>query len=364
MAAMTEWHGKAGGRGEACGPTGCAVASYGDVAAEREAGRTGALAVDRSRCARLQLTGKDRRDLVQRLTTNDVLNVPDGMGVATVFTTGKGRIVDRVVLHAASDGDLLVGSADRADPLIEWMNGYIMREDVTVTNLTPATTQIDVVGPKAVEVTGATLLTSAALHELMVVELAGMQVLAARADPVGGQTVRLIVPEGLGPRLMDALVAKGARPGGGDAYNALRLEAGLPLYGPEMNLEHSPLEAGLVDTLHFAKGCYIGQEVVARIDTYMKQRRYLIAVEVEGPPPAAGATLSLSNGDSGAVTSSADVGNGKSRLLGYIKTEDPRVGMLVDVIEGDVRRQGVVRNRPAQAPAPKGGEGSQCSVVI
>jgi folate-binding protein YgfZ len=365
MDAVMGWYREHGAVGDAWQPTGCVARHFGNPAAETEAGRARALIVDRSRCARLQLTGKDRRELVQNLTTNDVLKVPEGKGVATTFTTGKGRIVDRVVLHAASDGDLLIGNADRASALVEWMEKYIIREDVQQADLTEATVMLDVVGPRAAELCHAPLVAFADLHELMILELAGVSVLAMKTDAVAGLTVRLVVPATHAIPLLEFLMGRGGVLGGSDAYNVLRLEAGMPLYGPELNEEHNPLEAGLVDTLHFSKGCYVGQEVVARVDTYMKQRRYLVALEVEGAPPAPGARLSLPNGDEGEVTSAADTGNGRSRMLGYLKTQDPFVGLDVQLDEeGLPRRTAVVVRRPAQAPAPKGGEGNQCSVVV
>ncbi|MBI5495719.1 MAG: aminomethyl transferase family protein, partial [Deltaproteobacteria bacterium] len=356
---MRSWHNGHGGRGEPWAPTGCSVADYGDANAEVEAGRADVLVVDRSRCARLQLNGQDRRDLLQRLTTNDLLALPEGKGAATTFTNGKGRIVDRVVVHAASDGDMIVGSAGRAEAIAAWIAQYVIREDVEVVDLTAATVQLDVLGPRAAELCHAPLVAFADLHELMQLDLGGVQVLAAKSDTVAGLTVRLIMPTGVAPRVCNWLVGRGARFGGSTAYNALRLEAGLPLYGPELNEEHNPLEAGLVDTLHFGKGCYVGQEVVARMDTYMKQRRYLIALETETPAPPPGSRLFLPNGDEGEVTSAADVGHGRARLLGYLKTEDPKVGMEVGVrVEGGTERKAFVVRRPSQAPAPKGGEGS------
>ena len=364
MTELQQWHLSHGGTGTPLAATGCAVASYGNLDEELAWGRTRALVVDRSACARIQISGNDRRDLLQRLTTNDVLKIEEGRGVPTVFTTGKGRIVDRVVVHAASDGDLIIGSAHRAQAIAEWINKYVIREDVSLSDITDSTAMIDVVGPKAAESLHAPLLAFAHLHEMAVIDVQGVQVLAIRTDPVAGLTVRLMVPATLAPVVMEFMLGKGARLGGSDAYNALRLEAGLPLYGPDLNESFTPLEAGLVDTLHFNKGCYVGQEVVARIDTYMKQRRYLIALELEGAPPAAGAQLLLPNGDAGEVTSAASVGGGKSRALGYIKTEDPRVGMEVSVSDGGVARTAVIMNRPAQAPAPKGGEGNQCAVVV
>jgi folate-binding protein YgfZ len=358
------WHVEHGGTGEAWAPTGCAVANYGMALLEVEAGRRAALVVDRSQCARIQLTGADRRDLLNRLTTNDVLDIPEGQGRPTVFTTGKGRVVDRVVVHAAADGDLIIGNAGRSEALQNWIQQYVIREDVQMADLTSSTAMLDLLGPRAGEALGAPLLGYAEMHEMAVVDVNGIQVLATRSDPVAGQTLRLVVPRELAPQLLDALVRRGAKPGGGEAYNVLRLEAGLPLFGPELNDQHSPLEAGLIDALHFNKGCYVGQEVVARIDTYMKQRRYLVAVELDGPPPPPGTRLSLPNGDEGEVTSSAAMGQGKSRMLGYLKTQDPVVGMEVRV--GDPAEQHVATlvHRPAQQKAPKGGEGSQCAVVI
>lgn len=363
MTTLGEWHAAHGATGTAWEPTGCVAASYGDPIKETEYGRTRAVFFDRSACARVQLLGADRRDLVQRLTTNDVTKVEEGQGIPTVITTSKGRIVDRVVLHAASDGDLMVGSPGQADAIMEWMGKYIIREDASLVDLGPSTAMVDVVGPRAAEALHAPLLAFANLHEMAVVDVAGVQVLAVRSDAVGTLTIRCIMPVELAPTVLDFLVKKGAIPGGGDAYNTLRLEAGLPLFGPELGQSWTPLEAGLIDAMHFAKGCYVGQEVAARMDTYMKQRRYLVALELDGVPPKPGAEILMPNGDKGEVTSSADLHNGKARAMGYLKTDTPTVGTVLAVVEEGVSRPAVVAHRPAQAAAPKGGEGNQNAAV-
>jgi folate-binding protein YgfZ len=360
---LRPWHHDHGGTGEPYPPTGCLVDRYGDVAAEFQAAHEGALLVDRSRCARLQLSGKDRRDLVQRLTTNELEKLPEGHGAPTVFINGKGKILDRVVLHAASDGDIMVGGADRAGALLDWMRGYIIREDVEMTDLTEATTQLELMGPRTLDILHAPLLGFSALHELMVVELGGVQVLANRTDPVAGVCIRMIVPTDLASTVVEHLLKRGARLGGGAAYNALRVEAGLPLTGPELNDERNPLEAGLVDAVHFNKGCYIGQEVVARVDTYMKQRRYLVGLELEGTPPAPGSPVLTAEGGEGEVTSCAPMFNGRSRALAYVKGADLTVGMQLTVTDDGVQRHATVVKRPAQQPAPKGGEGNQSAAV-
>lgn len=357
------WHARAGGTGVGWRPTGCPVASYGTVAAELEAGRRGALVVDRSGCARLHLSGPDRRGLVQRLSTADVAALEEGQGAATVFTTQKGRIVDRVALHAAGDGDLVVGGADRAARLAAWIQRFVIQEQVEIQDVTAATAQVDVVGPRAAEVVGAPEAAALALHQAAVVKVGGVCALLTRAEPVAGQTLRLVVPAALLGTLMDSLVARGGKPGGSMAYNALRLEAGLPLAGPELDEEYNPLEAGLVDAIHFGKGCYVGQEVVLRVDTYMKQRRYLVGVEVEGPAPEPGSDLKLANGDAGSVTSAAEMGTGRSRLLGYVKSAELRVGQAIDVCDRHGTRAGVIVARPAQPPAPAGREGQGCAAV-
>ena len=364
MDGLKAWHEAAGGVGTAPACTGARVAHYGSVTDELQAARTGALAVDRSGCTRLQLSGVDRRDLLQRMTTNDVASAKEGMGVPTVFITGKGRIIDRVVVHAASDGDLLVGGAGTAQALQDFLAKYIIREDVTVADLGTATMMVDLMGPKALEVLHAPLLGFSALHELMVVDAGGVQVLANRTDPVAGLTVRLIVPTPLGPALLDHLVRRGAMPGGGMAYNALRVEAGLPLAGAELTEERNPLEAGLVDAIHFNKGCYIGQEVVARVDTYMKQRRYLVALGLEGPPPQVGARIVGPDGGEGVVTSSAELPGHPSRALGYLKGQDLTVGMAVEVEDSAGTRSATVMARPAQQPPAAEAVGNASAAVM
>ena len=74
-----------------------------------------------------------------------------------------------------------------------------------------------------------------------------------------------------------------------DSYEAFRIAAGVPAHGPELGEEVNPLEAGLWDAVSFTKGCYVGQEVVARLNTYEKVKRYLAMLSLEtGPYPTQG----------------------------------------------------------------------------
>ena len=106
-----------------------------------------------------------------------------------------------------------------------------------------------------------------------------------------------------------------------ESYEVFRISAGVPAHGPEFGEEVNPLEAGLWDAVSFTKGCYVGQEVVARLNTYEKVKRYLAMLSLEdGAIPDAGAPLTVDGKDAGKLTSVSPVLiSGRRPALGYVR---------------------------------------------
>ena len=347
-------------------------------------------AVSASDAGCLMLTGADARDLLNRLSTNLVdPNAPPGSVCATVLTSDRGRIVDLVYVIHCNDHQLLLTSPGRQDAVAAFLDQYTIMEDLEVADITGRTVMLTLTGPTAADALRAVLdggelsapiRPSAILNQ----DLAGTAREVIIGEPIVGErslralltvppgdpaTVaplpiyHLIYQEGESPystaeRGITHLKVAGAFHLSPSAAETLRIARHQPRYGAEMSDAYNPLETGLIGAIDFHKGCYIGQEVIARLDTYHKVQKYLVALRFETdnaptngapvPPtiPTPGARLMDDAGKpAGLVTSAAalppsananadaatdtDANNGNTPAiigLGYVRTAAAQIG--------------------------------------
>lgn len=260
---------------------------FGELAAEYDAALNGAVLLDRSHEARLRLDGEDRYALIQRMSTNDVLNLPVNSGRPTIFTNPNGRVIDRAEVYAGENHAILIGGPGRTDPL----RGYIQRniffrDKVRIGDLTGVTRQFGLHGPHAARIADAVAPGASALplFGYLSAEIAGTQAMVARAKPLSGDHFRIIVATGHAAHVWDALLGAGGealKPAGSQLYNILRIRAGSPGAGRELSEEYIPLELGLWDEVSFAKGCYTGQEIIARMESRGKLAKTITTVRLD-----------------------------------------------------------------------------------
>lgn len=302
------------------------------------AGHARAILVDRSNLGRLAFHGKDSLDLLHRLTTNNIKTLRTGEGTAAVFATPKGRILDLVTFHLAEELLLCLSGAGRAAPIRDWIERYTFREEVHVQDLTASHGTLGLFGPTAA-LTIAELFGEAAaqgpLHAPSVVEVGGSRALLAPTYPLAGGGYHLTAPAEALPAIRERILGgiHGVTEAGEECLEVLRIEAGRPAAGRELTEEYNPWEARLDDAISLSKGCYVGQEVVARLNTYRKVSKRLVSLAIPGetPPPSA-AILAHSGETTGLLTSAAAVpGEGRAVGLGYVRDEDARDGVEVEV---------------------------------
>ena len=316
------------------------VARWSNSEEEYRAARQAAAIFDRSYLGRLRATGADVLDLLNRLSTNKVDALQPGRGARTVFTTNKGRIVDQVTMLRAPDHVLLGTSEGAIGPVAQWLDTYTITEDATFDDVSQQTVQFTVAGPKAQQLIGAAFGQVAHALESVsctIVKGTGGDVFIARTDSLNMPTYEVIAPLDMATAVWERLVRTGqpmgALPAGEETLEAVRIETGVPRYGHEVTESHNPLEAELNDAISWNKGCYIGQEVVARLRTYHKVQRYLVrlALNTHEPPPQ-GARLLVDGKDAGFVTSAAKVpGQPGVRALAYLRTAFVKQGTVVQV---------------------------------
>lgn len=299
------------------------------------AARDGAIVVPRTDRERLLFRGKDALDLLHRLTTNDLKGLRPGEGAAAVFTTPKGRILDLVLFHRLPEGVLAITGPGRARPIADWVERYTFREEVRAEDWTAGHATLGIFGVRAPEAVAAAFGEAAPalpLHHVMPVARDGAAGWLTRTWPMAGGGYHLTAPVGSIEPLRGALLSHpSAVPAGPGDLEALRIEAGLPEQGSELGEERNPWEACLDDAISLDKGCYVGQEVVARLNTYRKVSRLLVRVELPGgPPPPRGAAVRRGDEAIGEVTSAALIpGTGRAVALAYVRDEDAVAGTPV-----------------------------------
>ena len=199
------------------------------------------------------------------------------------MTTNKGRVVDLLTLLYMSDHWLVLTSPGNQQRVIEWIDEFTFGEEIELEDVTEEKGFVTVIGPRGGEVLRIESLESNHWVEATAAE-AGILVYRVGAGQEGAFNV--ITPSESVEGICSALVEAGAQEIDAEAYEVFRLEAGSPVFGREFGEEVNPLEAGLWEAVSFTKGCYVGQEVVARLNTYEKVKRYLAKLTVEGGPVA------------------------------------------------------------------------------
>ena len=253
------------------------AADYGDWLAEHAALRTAAGVGDLSFRGRICLTGEDRVRLLNGQVTNDVKALPPGTGCHAAFCSPKGRLVADAFIYALPQELLLDFEPGLTPPLLARLEHHIVAEDVQVVDVAPYYGLFTVQGPQAAEVVGKLGLFPELPDKPLAFVTASDPTLGdlylmnhARAGFAGFD---LFVPTDALAAVLDKLVAAvkevGGRLAGFTALEAARFEAGIPRFGVEMDETHLPPEAGLErDAISYTKGCYTGQETIARIRTY------------------------------------------------------------------------------------------------
>lgn len=275
---------------------------------------------DQADYARLWATGRDRIDLIHRMSTNDLLNMQVNEGRATVLTTAVARMVDRVIVLNLGERALVLGSRGTGEVIRRWLSSYIFfNDDVKYTNAGNELGQFLLFGPQAGSVAN-TLAPGARNLSLHHVIQSG-DVILGRGEVLAGESYFVIAPQAKMNSLREVAVAAGAAEVSREVYEVVRVESGLPEYGHEIGEEFIPLEAGLWNDISFSKGCYIGQEIIARMESRGKLAKTLVGLK-------AGEVLQAG---SGPVTSVANSPRFGWIGLAFLKPAEAEPGATVEV---------------------------------
>jgi folate-binding protein YgfZ len=255
--------------------------------------------LDRSARGKLLVSGPDGAEYLQGQLTSDVEALEPGDGQYAALLDRKGHMQgDMRVLRPAAEEILLDTEPEALAAVLRHLQMYSIGRDVAVTDVSEERAILSLIGPRSVEVAGTAALPENACEEASVGTVAclavgtrdGIDLIASAADA---------------ERLAEVLRGAGAVPVSAEAAELVRIEAGVPRFGAEMGSETMPAEAGIVDdAVSFTKGCYIGQETVARLHYKGKPNRHLRGLRLSAPA-AAGAAVRLGEKEVGRLGSAA-----------------------------------------------------------
>jgi len=307
--------------------------SFGNEATAVEAARQGVALSDRSHWGRLQVSGSDRQNFLHNQSTNDFKSLKPGQGCDTVFVTSTARTIDLATAYVLEDQVLVLVSPNRREKLLTWLDRYIFFGDnVVLTDVTAQTAMFSLIGPQSsmvLQTLGLPMATDAPAGSHALLEWAGQSVRVAVGSGLAIAGYTLIVPLDSAADLWHAIAQTGAVALGDRAWDQLRIEQGRPMPDRELTEDYNPLEAGLWQAVSFNKGCYIGQETIARLDTYkgVKQQLWGIHLNAAAVP---GTVITLENEKIGLLTSLAQTPSGTIGLA-YIRSKAVKEGLKVQV---------------------------------
>ena len=256
---------------------------------------------------RVAVRGKDRFRWLSGMVTNMVKDLEPNAGAWNLVLTAQGRIQGDLTVWRDGDDLELEIAADQADKLLAHLDHFIIMDDVELIPVEDVTT-IGLAGPKAAEVLGR--LGLPALSDSLTqarAEWSGTQLIVRRGYGALADHYTIWIAAALAGGLFRAFVDSGAKPVGTASLEAFRIAEGIPTYGIDMVERDLPQETSQLRTLHFTKGCYLGQEIVERIRSRGSVHRHLRQLELEGPLPEPGAKLTVDGTEAGHITSAAEL---------------------------------------------------------
>lgn len=292
---------------------------------------------DCSNCGRVRVSDADRLRFLHNQTTNDFQSLQPGQGCETVFVNSTARTLDLVSAYADPESVLLLTSPGQQTQLIDWMDRYIFFADkVKLEDITAQTFAFRMIGPQAAK-TLAKLgiahqigdLTSPHQHTEVTLTEAPIKVALGCGLGLPGYTLMGSKENALA--VWQTLTNAGATVLETSDWERLRIEQGRPLPGKELTEDDNPLEAGLWHTISFEKGCYIGQETIARLNTYQGVKKQLWGLKLDAIAPI-GSPITHNGDKVGRLTSVTDTPDGAIGL-GYIRTKAGGAGITVQVGE-------------------------------
>lgn len=308
-------------------------ASYGDVMTEYRAVREGGAGlIDLSSRGRIEIGGSEAVLFLNGLITNDVKALADSSWMEAAFPNVQGRMLAHARVLRQNERFLFDTEAVTREQIIKTLGRFTLAGDFSLTDVTNETALLSVQGASASRIVGAVLGQDAARVERGAIFNTGWKdegLRVIRATHTAEDGFDLFASAGAAASLWDALVEAGASPLGFDALEILRIEAGLPRYGVDIDETKVVLETGLDDAVSFTKGCYIGQEIIARIHFrgHVAKRLAGLVLDAEGEVAVGDKVRTTEGKEVGWITSvTRSPRLHRTIALGYVKYDYLQAG--------------------------------------
>lgn len=242
--------------------------------------------LDRSYLGKIIVKGAEATDLINRISTNDMKELIMGVACDTIFCTPKGRIIDYAKVLQYEEQLMIVSSYISNQHLMDWINRFIILEDVQLEDCSEQFIWLTLLGPDAKmfigQLSGQPVLDE---YETIWLENDEMKFPALINHNFKVPAYNFCLPKKEALNIItwmsSFLTEFNGRIIGDDAFQIMRIESAMPDWGSELTEDYNPHEARLINAVSFTKGCYTGQEVIARLDTYDKVQKYLMIFEFE-----------------------------------------------------------------------------------
>ena len=294
---------------------------------------------DLSDRAQIEITGGDRAKFLHNFCTNDIKRLQPGEGCEAFVTNVKGRVLGHVFVFVGPESIWLDSSPGTEESLLAHLGKYVLIEDVELHARSASQGELLLSGPSSESI----LRAAGLLPEPLALfgHRRGGEVAVRRTDLLGLPGYVVSASRERIRALRASLIDAGAHPAGPAALNALRIEAGLPLYGVDVSEDQLAQEVGrTARAISFTKGCYLGQEPIARIDAMGHVNRELrgLRLATDAVPEAGDRVVGADGKEIGAITSAAlSYRDNRSVVLAYLRAKFTAPGTPVSVVLADAR---------------------------
>jgi folate-binding protein YgfZ len=337
---------------------GCEVPlSYGNMAAEYHSLTTGAAVLDLGYRSRVCMVGSDRQRFLNGQVTNKVEDLRPGQGCYAALITAKGKMQSDLNVFILENEVLLDFEPGLTTTVTERLDKYIIADDVQLVDVSPHYGMLSVQGPRAHEMMaqlGLPISLPDKPRSIAWFNEGGQDHYIANQPRFGSSGFDLFFPNGELEQIWQKIIDAGVQPCGWRAAETTRIEQGIPRVRQDIDETNLPPEAGLEkEAIHYNKGCYIGQEVIARLRTYGQVTKALRGLILDKLPalPTRGAKLFFNQREVGYLTSAIESPRFQKRVgLGYVRKECNQPGTELQLELNGERYRAVVSTLPFREP--------------
>lgn len=313
------------------------------MASAYQAARQKAAFVDRSGRGRIVVKGHDRASYLQGLLTNDIAALKAGEGCYTAYLTAQGRMIADLWVYELGDVLMLSLAGELTSTVMSRLDQFIFSEDVQLGDVSEAFAEVAVVGPDAGRVvealfsqSSADSLASLPEHGNLRVSINQHPAIVTRVTDTGEPGFDVYVERDQLGWLKDRLTSGGVPQAEDEVAEALRIEAGVPIFHRDMDEDTIPLEAGIEPrAISMTKGCYVGQEIIVRVlhRGHGRVARKLVGLTLGSEAiPARGAAVMSADRAVGEITSAVrSPALGQPVALAYVQRDFMTPGSVLSV---------------------------------